>query len=539
MNQESLPARRPALSLTGTSGPRKPANTQPTDELVQILLQEARRHKLALAIIFASIALVTLLAGLFLLRQNYSSSTTILAQESDIIQPLLEGRAVATNVSDRAGIARQVIFSRKVLEGALERGGWTQEDLSALKKEKLLENLKENTTVTSPRQDLVQITYRDSDPERTFRVTEHMGELFIQESLATKERESREAFEFIDSQVRDYHQKLTDAEQNLQRYRSANADAQPGSAADVNTRISELRTQVEQARMNLLEQRSRENSLVQQLSGESAVTAVQTRESLYRAQMLELQTQLDTLLLNYTEEHPDVRRLRHQMSDIQRSLEQEQQRRAQASQNRSGNGAFDDAQFNPLYQELRSRLAEVRREAAATESRMQITQNMLNEELDRGRRIATSESTLAELTRDYEVNRDIYQDLLRRRENARVSMALDQEKRGLTMRVQDPATRPLRPSGLRFMHFALGGLALALIVPLGLLALRVRFDPRMRSARQMERQLNGTVLLATIPSYPSPKLKHKRFFVNMASASCVALVVIAYALVYGIKQMNS
>ena len=118
-------------------------------------------------------------------------------------------------------------------------------------------------------------------------------------------------------------------------------------------------------------------------------------------------------------------------------------------------------------------------------------------------------------------------------------MALDQEKRGLTMRVQDPATRPLRPSGLRFMHFALGGLALAVIVPLGLLLLRVRFDPRLRSARQLERQLGGGVLLAAIPAYPSPQVKHRKFFVNLASASCVILVVLAYALVYGFKNMNS
>ena len=60
---------------------------------------------------------------------------------------------------------------------------------------------------------------------------------------------------------------------------------------------------------------------------------------------------------------------------------------------------------------------------------MSIAESMLNEELHRSGRIADSESALAELTRDYEVNRDIYQDLLRRRENARVSMELDREKR--------------------------------------------------------------------------------------------------------------
>src|SRR3546814_4771037 len=92
--------------------------------------------------------------------------------------------------------------------------------------------------------------------------------LFIRETLATKERESREAYEFIDKQVQAYHRKLTDAEDNLQEYRARNADAQPGSATDVNARISALRTQVEQARMSLLEQPSRAASLTAQLSGD-------------------------------------------------------------------------------------------------------------------------------------------------------------------------------------------------------------------------------------------------------------------------------
>ena len=38
-------------------------------------------------------ALLTLVVGLLVLPKNYTASTTILAQESDIIQPLLEGRA--------------------------------------------------------------------------------------------------------------------------------------------------------------------------------------------------------------------------------------------------------------------------------------------------------------------------------------------------------------------------------------------------------------------------------------------------------------
>ena len=506
----------------------------PVAEMLPVFARESRRYAITLSILFAVVAMTGLAIGIFWPR-TYVASTTILAQSSDIIQPLLEGRAVATGVTDRAGMARQVIFNRKVLEDALVVGGWAEQKPSPVMQDRLMEQIKGRTTITSPRPELIQITYRDSNPTRTYLLTQRFAEKFIEESKATKERESREAFEFIDSQVQDYHAKLTTAEAGLLKYRSEHADAQPGSATDANARISALRTQVEQARMSLMEQQSRHSALVAQLSGESEVTAVQTRAGLYRAQLIELQAQLDRLLLTYTEQYPDVVRTRLQMQDIQRQLAAEEQRRSSGQS--SGQSPFDNAQFNPLYQELKQRLSELGREIAANQSRMSTSESMLNAELDRSRRIAASEGALAELTRDYEVNRDIYQDLLRRRENARVSMVLDQEQRGLTFRIQDPAVMPLRPSGLRLAHFAGAGLGLAVAIPLGLLFALIRFDPRVRSARQLERA-TGLNVLATIPLYATSRERVRNKARIAFAVFMVVAVFAAYAFTYWIRQVS-
>lgn len=506
----------------------------PLAEMLPVFVRELRRHGVKMAILFAVIALAALALGIAWPR-SYVASTTILAQSSDIIQPLLEGRAVPTGVTDHAGMARQVVFSRKVLSEVMKHGGWLDDGLSPLAQDRLMEQIRDRTTVVSPRPELVQLTYRDSDPHRTYEVTKRFAELFIEESKAAKERESRDAFEFIDSQVNDYHAKLTSAEDGLLAYRSEHADAQPGSATDANARISALRTQVEQARMTLMEQQSRESALVAQMSGESEVTAVQTRAGLYRAQLIELQAQLDRLLLTYTEQYPDVVRTRMQMQDVQRQLAAEEARRNEPGASQS---PFDNAQFNPLYQELKLRLGELRREIAATRSRMASSEGMLRDELDRSRRIAASEGALAELTRDYEVNRDIYQDLLRRRENARVSMVLDQEQRGLTFRIQDPAILPLRPSGLRLMHFAGAGIGLAFAIPFGLLVALVRFDPRIRSARQLERA-TGISVLATVPSYATARERLRDRARIAFALLIVAGVFAAFALTYWIRLGNT
>lgn len=528
MTTPSLPVRRSAAARNGV----QPGALTP-GELLPAMLREARRHQLVIASIFAAIAVVALLAGLFLLPRKYIVTTSVLAQESDIIQPLLENRAVSTRAVDRAGLARQVVFGRKVMSRLLAIGGWLDDKPSAVQQDRLMEQVRDRTRIVNARENLVQITYFDSEPERAYKVAAAMADLLIEESLASKERESREAYEFIDSQVNDYHRKLTEAESNLQAYRSDNADAQPGSIADVNARITALRTQVEQNRMTTMELHSREQTLAAQLSGESAVTAVQTRETLYRTQLIELQNQLDDLLLRYTEKHPDVIRVRHQMADLQAAMEAEQRRGSQP-------GAQDDAavRANPMYQQLRQQLAQVRSDIAAAQSRMGASQSLLDEELGRSRRIAASESTLAELTRDYEVNRDIYQDLLRRRENARVSMELDRERRGLTMRIQDPAQMPVRPSGLRPLHIALGGLGAGIAVPLGLLFLLVKFDPRVRAPGQIERQGNYPVL-TVVPPNRTRRDRRREFARTALAASLVMAVFIAYGLAYFIRQAHA
>jgi polysaccharide chain length determinant protein (PEP-CTERM system associated) len=532
MSTPSLPVRRTMAARAGAQATQNGLNP---NDLAMALLREGRRYQLVLASIFAGIAVVALLAGLFLLPRKYTVSTSVLAQESDIIQPLLEDRAHATRAVDRAGLARTVVFGRRVMDQVLVAGGWMEDKPSATMQERLIEQIRERTQITNARENLVQITYHDSEPARAFRVAEAMAALLIEESLASKERESREAYEFIDKQVRDYHGKLTEAETKLQAYRSANSDAQPGSATDSTARIGTLRTQVEQTRMSLMELRSREQALQAQLSGESAVSAVQTRETLYRTQLLEMQGQLDSLLLNYTEKHPDVVHVRHQMADIQAAMREEELRRS-----RPGAGAVDSSEvrMNPMYQELRSQLAQTRREIAAIQSRMSASEGLLDSEFGRSRRIAASESELAELTRDYEVNRDIYQDLLRRRENARVSMELDRERRGLTMRIQDPAQMPLRPSGLRFMHFALGGLVAAMAVPLVLLFLLVRFDPRVRSPRQLESR-GHYALLSVVPAYRTPRDRRRELGRMLLSGSIVGAVFLAYGLVYVFKQVSA
>jgi polysaccharide chain length determinant protein (PEP-CTERM system associated) len=498
-----------------------------------VLWTEARRRRTALVLIFAVIACIGLAGGLFW-PKKYAASTTILVQESNIIKPLMEGRAVATGIADRAAIAREVIFSRKIMGEILQAGGWMDSRPDPLQQERIIEGIKNRTTLTNLRENLIRIEYTDSLPERAFLVTKRLADLFIQESLATKERESREAYEFIDGQVADYRKKLTDSEDNLKAFRRSNNDARPGSETDANTRISELRAQVENARMDLLEQRSKEHALGEELATESTLSVTTTREAGFRSRMAELQSELDKLLLTYTDQHPDVIRVRHQMQDLQEQAAHAQ-RTSQARKALAAPGELDPAvRINPLNVELRSKLNEMKRNAAAASARMSVSETLLQAELDRSRQIAETATELSELQRDYEVNRDIYQDLLKRRENARVSMNLDADHRGLTFNIQEPAALPLRPLGFRFIHFGVAGLGLGIALPLALLFGLARWDPRMRSANQLE-ALTGLPVLASVPTYANTIDRRTSRARDAVLLLLLAAVAAAYALALILK----
>jgi len=512
-------------------------NSSPLTVLLPVAMEESKRRTVLLASVFTGIALLALAVGV-LLPKKFASNTMILVEESNIIGPLMEGRAVQTDVVNRAIIAKEVAFSRRVMNEVLKTGGWLETHPTPLAQEKMIDQITERTQITNPHENLIQIEYVDTDPKRAYDVTRRFADLVISESLATKERESRDAYEFIDSQVSQYHQKLTDAEAKLETYRSENPDARPGIDTDVNARIGELRRQIEGSHMDMIDMRSQEGAIQSQLSGEDEVSLVQTRSGQIRARLGELQSERDKLMLTYTDKHPDVVRIQHQMADLQEDLKREE---ASAQNRTAGNpAAMNSANttFNPLYGELKSKLAESRRQSAAASARASTAQSLLNQELERSRRIASSESTLAELTRDYEVNRDLYQDLLKRRENARVSMNLDAERRGLSFRIQEPATVPLRPSGLRLMHVAGAGLAAAALAPLVLLIGLIKLDPRVRSPLQIEREA-GLPVLGSIPMYRTGSKRKEAFRRRALAITLFLLVPIAYGLVLTLKLVHA
>src|SRR3546814_16465887 len=125
-----------------------------------------------LALIFATIAALTFVVGMFVVARHYEVSVTILAQDSDIIRPLLEGRAVPTGVTDRVGMARQIVYRRKVLTAIIDICGWEEDgSLSPVQKDRLMEEIRGRQPDPSPRPDNLQTLHPHDHPDPAHQAT--------------------------------------------------------------------------------------------------------------------------------------------------------------------------------------------------------------------------------------------------------------------------------------------------------------------------------------------------------------------------------
>jgi len=498
------------------------------EQFAATLINEAFHSRRLVVAVFVIVNAAMLAAGI-LIPKGFVASTSILIDDKNIVQPLMQGAAVATEVTDRSKNAREVIYGRKIIDRVLEHGGWLSTGPTEQDRERILEGIKKRTAISSVGRNIIKLEYRDNDAERAFRTVQKFAELFIQESIAAKRAESAAAFDFIEKQTNEYHAKLTATEEQLRVLRSSNLDARAGTEAEVTARMNELQTRIERMAQELREAEIKGGALERQLSGEVEVAVAATRESQYRARIGDLQSKLDTLRLSYFDTHPDVVQLKLQIQELMDGVAAERERREQMK--RSGRAEADHAAMNsPVYQQLRRDLSQNQLNVEALKARIADAQQRMQQELSRGRLLHTGDARLAELTRDYQVNRDIYQDLLRRRENARVSMNLDAERQGLTLKVQEPATLPLRPIGLRFWQFVLGGIALGVLVPLGLLAARLQLDPRIRVGTA----IGGThkvPVAAILPHLWTPReLRGLRWEIMLLTLTVVATIAGSAAL---------
>ncbi len=454
-------------------------------EMIGVLRRDAWHHRRALAAVFAVVLVTLPLIGGGVPKQ-YTSSTTIYVEERNILGPLMKGTAVQGEVADRARVAQEMISGRKLMAQVLRENGFIGPQTTAKEKEALINAMVARTEITNRGKNLIHIEYSDGDPERAAAVTQDLAEQFIAASHEAKVEESQAAYDFITEQVREYETSLAGSEGKLKSFIESESGARPGADVEVARRVADLRTREEQIAQELREARILASTLEQQLSAKASSSAAQARTQGLRARESELLGRLADLRLSYTDEHPDVRRTERQLANVRAQIQQVQSSPASAGSNVASAGGGGELQT--VLGDLERESYRVNAEIETLESRLAETRERLDEESGRQRQISAVERKLSGLERDFEMNENFHRDLLQRREMAKVSLDLARAGKGITLRIDEPAHVPQRPSGLQPIHFIAAAPLLALAFPFGAVVALNQFDPRVRHSSLLVRE---------------------------------------------------
>lgn len=484
-------------------------------ELINALKSELIRFRFWVVIAFISISFAILFVGMGW-PKKYSTTVTLVADVTNIIEPLLKGSAEMTKI-DRSEQAQQFIHTRGVIEAAARERGLIKKDMSPDQQDRIIKAIRASLVVNSDKNNFFKLSYSSNDPDNSFEMLNAIVNVFLADTEKRKREESLGAYNFIDAQVQSYKHQLELAEEKLKDFNSENLD---GSRETVTGRLSTLRSDIENLKITIEESQARVNTLQQQLGNEGQYQQSKGQSDELRQRRIALSAQLEKLLLDYQEDYPDVVTTRAQLATLNASINKLE-----------GSGqVYSNTEnvANPLYEELRKQLSVAEVDLRSQRRRMESLIRLQGQEEERAQRVAAGQAQLSDLTRDYNVTRKVYEEMLQKKESARLSMTLDIEGQGVSYRIQEPAVFPLKPSGIGFLHFALLGPLAGFLIPLGLLIAYVLVDPHIRLSRVLQSQLPPEIeLLGVIPHYNSPLGERllKKDMVALLSISAVCMVI--------------
>jgi polysaccharide chain length determinant protein (PEP-CTERM system associated) len=343
---------------------------------------------------------------------------------------------------------------------------------------------------------LYTLNYRDTEQEKAKRVIQSLVSIFVESSLGASRKDSDSAKTFLNEQIKAFEAKLEEAEARMKEFRLRNLELQGPDGKDAATRLAELATQLETARLQLREAENMRDSAKQQLAAERGSGASLATQSLLQESSINIATpeldgriealrrNLDALLQRFTEQHPDVIGTRRLLADLEEQRKKEVAQLRQAAMASAGSsmgaGAAGGGSANLVVAELNRMLATSEVQVAALRARVAEFTARYNAAREQMKTAPQIEAEAAQLNRDYAVTKKNYEDLVARRQAAIMSGELDVASGVAEFRLIDPprvSPKPVAPNRLLLLPVALvAALAAGLFTAFAAAQLRPTFD---------------------------------------------------------------
>ena len=255
--------------------------------------------------------------GVLLLPNQYEVTAKIFVDTGTLLRPLLKGLAPdSNNRADNARMMRRTLLVRPNLEKVARKTDMDIQAKTPKEFEKLLITLAQKISITgSPRGNIYVIGYQNSDAKLAARVVEAILNIFVERSLGASRRDTSKSKEFLEAQIAEHEKRLNTAEAQLKEFKRVNVGRMPSEGRTYFIRLEALRQTLADAELELREAQKRVGSIEQQLASETptlrdiagaSALALTGPLTPYDERITVHETNLDTMLLQYTDQHPDV-----------------------------------------------------------------------------------------------------------------------------------------------------------------------------------------------------------------------------------------
>ena len=458
--------------------------------------------------LIAILAIVGTGAGFVALRvvpKRYTSQTLVLVQQpsvpSDLVKPV-----ISDNGNQRLAAMQQQILSRSGLEPVIREFGLYSEDVNRVPTDTLVERLQNAITIT-PIQPMAETRSQNlpgftiavvfRDPRLAQQICAKITSMFLAENVQERQAQGDQTTQFLSGQLDDAKARLDEQDAKLAAFKRRYLGALPDEEQTNLNLLAGLTTQLEASTQALGRAQQDKSFAESVLSQQSAVLQPsldgQTSETLEQ-HLGVLQAQLVTLQSKYTNDHPDVIKLKNDIGKVKQQIDQADQQKKSAGVEKPAKTAAEPAQI----QQLRAQIFQYDQVIKERTSQQEDIQKQIALYQARVQSSPAVEQEYKELTRDYQTALDFYNDLLKKRDQSAMASDLDRSQQGEQFRVLDPANYPSTPTFPKMPFFVGGGFAGGLALGLGLSLLLEMQDTSLRSERDVELALRLPVL-ALIP----------------------------------------
>ncbi len=533
-----------------TAGQRKPSAHGPevsSEHYLRLILH--RWWLVVSTFVLVSGATIAITSGM---PDIYTSYTTILVDPQKVPQSYVRP-TVTGDVRDRLGTLSQQILSATRLQKIIDSLNLYPKERRTMAREDVIAKMRKDIDISmvsgGVNQDLeaFRISYIGKDPRLVAQVANQLASLFIEENLKTREQEATGTTEFLQNQLQETRKDLEAQEAKLKDFRMKHIGEMPEQQTGDLQLLGQAQSQL-QLESEALSRALQQKKLLQSMTAQAAapvdidgtlpeapghsgpargaVAAAKTPLELDRAKLAAL------LARGYTDQHPDVRKVKVEIAQEEASLAHAKRDVPRAVPVPEPPSAPKPAKMAPAIPGnyanpvLESELKSLDDEVANHKQQEERLTKVVAAYQAKLEAIPVREQEMADLTRDYEISKAHYTQLLRDQLSAETATQLEIRQKGERFTVLDPAQpaeRPTRPNRLLLnCAGSLVGLVLgfALTLATEVLGMSITAPEQITAA-------TGLTVLEVIPiirTHTDQLARKRRFRLAVVSGSAAAVL---------------